>query len=386
MSVTSVVAVVRRRVELAGDGYPPLYPAVTLAASAGLTIGAVVQRLPLEPPWWALLGAAIATLSLVVDLWIPSKVVCAVLAAVAVAVMLMDPVPVDVAPLLLALTTAIAAAMESLRRGLAVAALSVAVVLVGSQAGHLQSPAVYVLAILCGWLVGYMILYQKLLSQNELRDQRARSEQAANEERRRIAREVHDVIAHSLSITMLNVTGARRALQQGADDEALEALEDAERLGRQAMTEIRYIVKVLGSSDDSAAPTPSARDIDRLVDDYRKAGVAVSFDVDVDLEAIPAPLGAALYRITQESLTNVVKHSRTPTATVTLTADADIVLCVRNPHSPVTGRASSDGSGIDGMKQRAQLLGGVVDAGGHQKAWVVRAAFPGAAAAVRRAG
>ncbi|MGC4963502.1 sensor histidine kinase [Gordonia sp. DT101] len=385
MSVTSVVAVVRRRVELAGDGYPPLYPAVTLAASAGLTIGAVVQRLPLEPPWWALLGAAIATLSLVVDLWIPSKVVCAVLAAVAVAVMLMDPVPVDVAPLLLALTTAIAAAMESLRRGLAVAALSVAVVLVGSQAGHLQSPAVYVLAILCGWLVGYMILYQKLLSQNELRDQRARSERAANEERRRIAREVHDVIAHSLSITMLNVTGARRALQQGADDEALEALEDAERLGRQAMTEIRYIVKVLGSSDDSAAPTPSARDIDRLVDDYRKAGVAVSFDVDVDLEAIPAPLGAALYRITQESLTNVVKHSRTPTATVTLTADSDIVLCVRNPHSPVTGRASSDGSGIDGMKQRAQLLGGVVDAGGHQKAWVVRAAFPGAAA-VRWAG
>lgn len=380
-----MVAVVRRRVELAGDGYPPLYPAVTLAASAGLTIGAVVQRLPLEPPWWALLGAAIATLSLVVDLWIPSKVVCAVLAAVAVAVMLMDPVPVDVAPLLLALTTAIAAAMESLRRGLAVAALSVAVVLVGSQAGHLQSPAVYVLAILCGWLVGYMILYQKLLSQNELRDQRARSERAANEERRRIAREVHDVIAHSLSITMLNVTGARRALQQGADDEALEALEDAERLGRQAMTEIRYIVKVLGSSDDSAAPTPSARDIDRLVDDYRKAGVAVSFDVDVDLEAIPAPLGAALYRITQESLTNVVKHSRTPTATVTLTADSDIVLCVRNPHSPVTGRASSDGSGIDGMKQRAQLLGGVVDAGGHQKAWVVRAAFPGAAA-VRRAG
>ncbi|NDZ96886.1 sensor histidine kinase [Streptomyces sp. SID6673] len=381
-----MAAVVRRRIEMAGDGYPPLYPAVTLAGSAGLTIGAVVQRLPLEPPWWALLGAALASLSLVVDLWIPSKVACGVLAAGAVALMLMDPVPVDVAPLLLALTTAIAAAMESLRRGLAVAALSVAVVLTGSQSGHLQSPVVYVLAILCGWLVGYMILYQKLLSQNELRDQQARSERAASEERRRIAREVHDVIAHSLSITMLNVTGARRALQEGAHDEALEALEDAERLGRQAMTEIRYIVKVLGSSDDSAAPTPGARDIDRLVDDYRKAGVAVSFDVDVDLETIPAPLGAALYRITQESLTNVVKHSRNPTATVTLTADSDLVLCVRNPCPPVTGRPSTDGSGIDGMKQRAQLLGGFVEAGGQQSSWVVRAAFPGNADAVRRAG
>ncbi|GAA3713947.1 hypothetical protein GCM10022238_30830 [Gordonia hankookensis] len=381
-----MAAVVRRRIEMAGDDYPPLYPAVTLAGSAGLTIGAVVQRLPLEPPWWALLGAALASLSLVVDLWIPSKVACAVLAAGAVALMLMDPVPVDVAPLLLALTTAIAAAMESLRRGLAVAALSVAVVLTGSQSGHLQSPVVYVLAILCGWLVGYMILYQKLLSQNELRDQQARSERAASEERRRIAREVHDVIAHSLSITMLNVTGARRALQEGAHDEALEALEDAERLGRQAMTEIRYIVKVLGSSDDSAAPTPGARDIDRLVDDYRKAGVAVSFDVDVDLETIPAPLGAALYRITQESLTNVVKHSRNPTATVTLTADSDLVLCVRNPCPPVTGRPSTDGSGIDGMKQRAQLLGGFVEAGGQQSSWVVRAAFPGNADAVRRAG
>nr|WP_272918248.1 histidine kinase [Gordonia sp. SID5947] len=243
-----------------------------------------------------------------------------------------------------------------------------------------------------------MILYQKLLSQNELRDQQTRSERAASEERRRIAREVHDVIAHSLSITMLNVTGARRALQEGADGEALEALEDAERIGRQAMTEIRYIVKVLGSSDDSSAPTPRARDIDQLVDDFRKAGVAVSFDVNVDLESIPAPLGAALYRITQESLANVVKHSRSHTATVTLTADPDIVLCVRNPHSPpAPGRSSPDGSGtggsgtggsgIDGMKQRAQLLGGVVDAGGHQKAWVVRAAFPGHLDdAVRQAG
>lgn len=377
----------RRRIELAGDGYPPLYPAVTLGASAIITVGAVIQRLPLAPPWWALLGAAVAFLSLVVDLWVPSKVACGVIAAAAVALMLMDPVPVDVAPLLLALTTAIAAAMESLRWGLFVAALSVGVIVLGGQTEHLQSVPAYILAILCGWLVGYMILYQKLLSENEVRAQRVRADHAASDERQRIAREIHDVIAHSLSITMLNVTGARRALQEGAEDEALEALEDAERLGRQAMTEIRYIVKVLGSEPESAAPTPGADDIDRLVDDYRKAGVGVSLDVHGDLTRIPAPVGSALYRITQESLANVVKHSRTPRAAVSLSTRPDIVLCVQNPYIADQGvRRATDGSGIDGMKQRARLLGGAVDVSGTRETWIVRAVFPGAILDGRTAG
>ncbi|WP_262365399.1 sensor histidine kinase [Gordonia sp. OPL2] len=282
-----MIAGLWRRIETAGEGYPPLYPAVTLAGAVAFTLGALVQRLPLAPPWWAVIATMISALSLVFDLWLMSKIPCILLAAAATAVFLLDPVAYDVAPLMLALTTAIAAAMETLRWGLFAAALSVGVIVVGSQSGHLDSPAVYVLAVLCGWLVGYMIMYQKLLSENEVRRQSERADRAAGDERRRIAREIHDVIAHSLSITVLNVTGARRALQEGATDEAIEALEDAERLGRQAMTEIRYIVKVLGAEAASTAPTPGADDIGRLVDEYRRAGVEVTLDMSGDLPSVP---------------------------------------------------------------------------------------------------
>ncbi|MDY6807711.1 MAG: histidine kinase [Actinomycetota bacterium] len=366
---------IRSRIELAGEGYPPLFSAVTLLGSFTIVTAATAQRVPIGPPWWALMGAAVALTSLLLDLWLQSKLPCSVLAAVSTGLMLMDPVSLDIAPLFLALSTAIAAAMESLRASVGVLALSIAVVVVGSLTDHLQSPAAYLLAILCGWLVGYMMLYQKLLSENEVRAQRVRADRAASDERRRIAREVHDVIAHSLSITMLNVTGARRALADGDSTDALEALEDAERLGRQAMTEIRYIVKVLGTDAAESAPTPGACDVEGLVEEYRKAGLTVEFDLRGDLAAIPGPIGSALYRITQESLANVVKHAPTPSASSALHADDEVSLRVSNPYTP-GARRGTDGSGIEGMKQRASLLGGAVDAIPGSGEWVVRAIFP----------
>ncbi|UVF77995.1 sensor histidine kinase [Gordonia mangrovi] len=366
---------IRSRIELAGEGYPPLFSAVTLLGSFTIVTAATAQRVPIGPPWWALMGAAVALTSLLLDLWLQSKLPCSILAAVSTGLMLMDPVSLDIAPLFLALSTAIAAAMESLRASVGVLALSIAVVVVGSLTDHLQSPAAYLLAILCGWLVGYMMLYQKLLSENEVRAQRVRADRAASDERRRIAREVHDVIAHSLSITMLNVTGARRALADGDSTDALEALEDAERLGRQAMTEIRYIVKVLGTDAAESAPTPGACDVEGLVEEYRKAGLTVEFDLRGDLAAIPGPIGSALYRITQESLANVVKHAPAPSASIALHADDEVSLWVSNPYTP-GARRGTDGSGIEGMKQRASLLGGAVDAIPGSGEWVVRAIFP----------
>ncbi|MEE4025341.1 histidine kinase [Gordonia sp. PKS22-38] len=371
----SAIRWLRSRMELAGDGYPLLYPVVTVSGSFVIIVVAVIQRLPIAPPWWVLWGAAVALLSLLLDLKLQSKLPCTILASVSTGLMLMDPVPLDIAPLFLALTTAIAAAMESLRASLGVAALSICVIVVAAATDHLESPAAALLAVLCGWLVGYMMLYQKLLSQNEVRDQRVRADRAALDERRRIAREVHDVIAHSLSITMLNVTGARRALEDGDRGDALEALEDAERLGRQAMTEIRYIVKVLGTDDADAAPTPGVCDVEKLVEEYRRAGLIVTLDIIGDVAAVPAPVGTALYRIAQESLANVVKHAPNPEASVTLRAEDAVTLSVRNPYTPSV-RLGTDGSGIEGMKQRARLLGGVVDATGNSDSWVVRASFP----------
>ena len=122
---------------------------------------------------------------------------------------------------------------------------------------------------------------QRLLLAEQIRVHEALAEHAAADERRRIAREVHDAIAHSLSVTLLHVTGARRALQQDRDvDDAVEALEQAEQLGRQAMADIRRTVGLLDDSPMKIAPEPGIDDIEVLVQDFERAGLAVTLRVD----------------------------------------------------------------------------------------------------------
>ncbi len=374
--VASVVGALRRRLAVAGGDYPQLYPVVVLGGSTVVTITAVLQRYPFDQPWWVGAAVVCALTTLVLDLTVAKSPLCAVPVMLSTVCFLMVPVPTDVAPLQLALVTAIAAAMYALRTGLIVAAVSSAVIVVFGLADTLESPAVYLLAVACGWLIGYMVLIQKCLADNQARELRARADRAAGEERRRIAREIHDVIAHSLSITMLNVTGARRALEQDDDrSEALEALTDAERQGRQAMTEIRNIVHVLGGGDSPTAPVPGATDLTALIDDYRKARIEIDFRLDGDLDAVSAPVGAALYRIVQESLANVVKHSVTQRASVAVSVDDDVVVCVRNP-CPENRRPAPDGTGVKGMMQRAELLGGQLEAGCSDGTWSVRGTMP----------
>ncbi len=370
-------AELRRRVERAGGDYPPLYPAVILSASVVVTAVAVAQRYPFDHLGWVIAGLVLACLTLVLDLSVPpSTYVCFTVLASTLC-FLMAPVPNDAAPLQLTLTAAIGAAMYSLRTGIRVAVVCVALVVAFGIFGGLESPALYALGVACGWLIGYMVLIQKRLSDNRARVLRERADRAASDERRRIAREIHDVIAHSLSITMLNVTGARRALEQDRDvDDAIDALTDAERQGRQAMSEIRNIVHVLGANETQPPTTPpSDRDLAALIDDYRKAGIHVSHRVDGDLAALPDPVSAALYRITQESLADVVKHSTANRATVSVTVGDSVEITIENPH--FGGRARDrDGAGIDGMTQRAALLGGTFETCHDNGTWTVRATLP----------
>lgn len=370
-------AELRRRVERAGGDYPPLYPAVILSASVVVTVVSVAQRYPFDRPGWVIAGLVLACVTLVLDLSVPpSSFVCFTVLASTLC-FLMDPVPNDAAPLQLILSAAIGAAMYSLRTGIRVVALCIALVVGFGIFGGLESPALYALGVACGWLIGYMVLIQKRLSDNRARVLRERADRAASDERRRIAREIHDVIAHSLSITMLNVTGARRALEQDRDvDEAIDALTDAERQGRQAMSEIRTIVHVLGA-DESQPPTaaPGGRDLTALIDDYRKAGVHVSYRVAGDLASLPDPVSAALYRITQECLANVVKHSTANRAAVNVTVDDSVEIIIENPH--LGGRARDrGGAGIDGMTQRAALLGGTLETRHDDGTWMVHATLP----------
>jgi signal transduction histidine kinase len=205
----------------------------------------------------------------------------------------------------------------------------------------------------------------------------ALQEQAATAERQRIAREVHDVIAHSMTVTMLHVTAARLAVGRGDSAAATEALEEAERAGRTSLNEIRHTVGLLrtdGASRDTA-PQPGATDLHGLVDGYRAAGLDVALEVEGALTSIEPAQGLALYRIIQESLTNAGKHAAGGTTVVHVEVGPPLRVDVAT-HGGVGTRAGGDGMGIAGMAERVAALAGTFTAGPCRDGWRVEATIP----------
>jgi signal transduction histidine kinase len=228
--------------------------------------------------------------------------------------------------------------------------------------------------------VGFVLRSLQLRIQTQDREYAARERQIALEERQRIAREVHDLVAHSLSVTMLHLTAARRDLEDGADvAEAIDALKDAERIGRQAMSDVRSTVGLLGEeSGGAAAPTPQLGDVPALVESFRAAGLDVSYRCEGELDEVPAPTALGLYRIVQESLANVAKHAPGSRVKVRLDLARDPgALSVRNALARGTAATgSTGGSGLRGMAARADLLGASFAAGHDGKEWAVEVGLP----------
>jgi len=215
---------------------------------------------------------------------------------------------------------------------------------------------------------------------------------AAAEERARIAREVHDVIAHSLTVTLLHVGAARLAVQDRPED-AAAALAEAERLGRRSLADVRLAVGLLGTSGDGgrndggpdAVPLPSAADVAALVAEYGAAGMDVDLTVTGDLDTLSAATGLALYRIAEESLANAARHAGGAWVQVRLAIDPERAL-LRVVNGP--GAASSPaldqrpGLGLSGVRHRAGLLGGQLTVGQAGDGWRVEVDVPLDAAVV----
>ncbi|WP_374023611.1 sensor histidine kinase [Mycobacterium sp. HNNTM2301] len=292
------------------------------------------------------------------------------------------PIRADVAPALMVLMVLSVTTLSSIAAGLRSAMSAVALLLAASALHRLDSVVLYLGFVAAGWLLGYLMRAQRLLLAEQIEAQKMLSAHAAADERRRIAREVHDVIAHSLSITLLHVTGARRGLQQDRDiDDAVEALKQAERLGRQAMADIRRTVGLLDNSPTKAtqtAPEPGIDDIGVLVADFQRAGLDAALRVDGCADRVSAAIGLALYRITQESLANIAKHAPDSKSTVTLNISATSASLSVDNRVPVAIAApqSAEGRGLRGMRQRVELLGGAIDAGPTEDGWSVRADIP----------
>ncbi|WP_330182446.1 histidine kinase [Nocardia sp. NBC_01503] len=347
----AVLAVIQRCVH----GYSILLPllALTLAYSSG--------------PLCAFFGI------------MPKPLLIAALTMSAEALFLSQPVPTDASPFVLIAAAGEIAALAPMIASIPVALAMIAELMFFSSIGHLDiGMPIWFFAVACGWMTGQMLNFQRRYLYQEREYQEVRAVAAADEERRRIAREVHDVIAHSLSITLLHVTAARHALQTDRDvDDAVEALTDAERLGRQAMADIRRTVGLLDQRPTSQSPEPGLEDIADLVADFVRAGMAVEFGLEGDPSNISASVGLALYRISQESLANIAKHAPgAPADLRIMLCSKDITVDVRNSLPAGAAARPGRGMGISGMRQRISLLGGTLSAGPHDDGWRVQARIP----------
>ncbi|HWS50220.1 MAG TPA: sensor histidine kinase [Microbacterium sp.] len=207
------------------------------------------------------------------------------------------------------------------------------------------------------------------------------SRRALVEERTRIARELHDVIAHSMSVIQVQASTARYRLP-GIDEVAAAEFDDIATTARASLTEMRRMLGVLRTDDQTAelAPQQGIADIPALVGTIRRAGVDVGLAIEGGDAASSAPPGVqiAAFRIVQEALSNAVRHAPDSAVTVRVTADATrIRILVRNAPPASTPPDRGAGHGLRGMRERAELLGGTFSAAASPDGgWTVEAALP----------
>ena len=189
---------------------------------------------------------------------------------------------------------------------------------------------------------------------------------AIADERARIARELHDIVAHSVSLMVLQAGAARQALDR-QPEKARDPLLSVEATGRTAMSELRRLVAMLRQpeDEDQLAPQPSLRHLNLLVDQIRETGLVIDVDESCREDGIPPGVDLSAYRIAQEALTNVLKHASAAHVSVSVRCDGAAVEVIveddgRGPsdHGSLTG-----GHGIIGMRERVSLFGGRFEAG-----------------------
>lgn len=217
----------------------------------------------------------------------------------------------------------------------------------------------------------------------EVHQARAEHEVAIEQERNRIARDMHDIVAHSLAVVIAQADGARyvRAIDPAAVDTALTTISDT---ARDALTDVRVLLGQLRHSQGDL-PNPTPDDLERLFDQVRATGLTIDSSIDTTSVSLGAGAHLALYRIAQESLTNALRHGDPdkPVSVTIESASAGIELTVRNTVRSVRSASESGGHGIAGMKERASLAGGMCTASGDGSSWTVTAWLPAAGSSTK---
>ncbi len=277
-----------------------------------------------------------------------------------------------------------------------VTTMGIAVSIVGAYANTTLPADVFVLDLISNyvvfataWIFGDNVrvrrAYTTALEARAALLEREREENArlaVAEERGRIARELHDVVAHHVSVMVVQAEAARRVL--AAEPElAADALESVQGTGREALAEMRRMLGVLREVDspDNRRPQPSLERLDALIETVREAGLAVELEIEGTPRPIPVGIDLSAYRIVQEALTNTIKHGGKASARVRLRyGERELELeVVDNGRGAAAGLVAQDGTGhgLIGMRERVALFGGELMAGPRiQGGYAVRARLP----------
>ena len=251
----------------------------------------------------------------------------------------------------------------------ALVALGLAIASVGSS-GWQSTLTLLRLAPFAGaWILGdnlrtrraYLRALEERAAQLE-REQEANARRAAAEEQTRIAREVHDIVAHNLSVIVVQSTAAD-AVFESQPDEAHRAVRTIEATARRALDELRRVLGVVrGDGEADLTPQPGLAAIEALADNVRAAGLEVGVQVAGSPRDLPPAFQLSVYRIVQEALTNTLRHAHASHATVSLGFDPGAVT-VEIVDDGVATPGNGAGRGLLGMRERAALFGGTVEAG-----------------------
>ena len=341
--------------------------ALDLAAGAALTLPLLWRRRAPLP-----MALAVMAVALVQTLWLtPPPDVAAAVAVAATAMFSLghhaEPRPGLIG---ICVSAAIAAAMGAIY-----------------DPGDIVFPVVFFFVL--PWTAG-RVLRGRLLLARELAEKAARLEadreeraaRAVADERARIARELHDVVAHSLTVMVIQAGAARRLVDRDPE-RVVEAAATIRQMGREALDEMRRLVGVLAeeSGEPALAPQPTMADLESLVERARGAGLEVELTVRGERSELPAGIDLAAYRVVQEALTNTVKHARARRAAVAVTYGRDeLELCVADDGAGPSGEEAavpSGGHGLVGMRERVTLYGGELVAGERDGGgFEVRVRFP----------
>jgi signal transduction histidine kinase len=226
----------------------------------------------------------------------------------------------------------------------------------------------YVTSLVGAWLLGYGAHLNRaraaLLHAEMTRAEAARTRKAIEAEQARIARELHDIVAHNVSVIVAQA-GAARLVFDAEPEQARESLAGIEASGREALTEMRLLLGVLHDGDERPErfPQPGLGQLPGLVTQVRRAGLPVTVAVEGEARPLPAGVELSAYRIVQESLTNALKHAGSTSALVTLTYSPEQLIVDVADSGKGTAGEPGVGHGLIGMRERASLLGGELVAG-----------------------